>query len=153
MIPRMDQVAFGAAGSLGAGVVPHLTLPYALGTAAGAAALLVFMAQDMDRGAERRVREIAGMKELLARAPEVGDLPDSLRGRLCAAAASLPPASVSLSALDDHRAPLLALLIELHAAVEDSPGSAARALERSILEHLLATAEARALAIPPVPQG
>lgn len=149
MTPRMEQVAFGMAGALAERVLPHLmNTSYPLGTAGATAALLVFMAQDMDRGAQRRMDEITGMKRLFAEAASLKLAPE-LAEHVAAAAARPPPASLSLGALDGERAVLLGPLVALHAAVEELPGDDARAMERAILVHLRKTADARALVIPP----
>ncbi len=149
MTPRMEQVAFGMAGALAERVLPHLMhTSYPLGTAGATAALLVFMAQDMDRGAQRRMDEITGMKRLYEAAAGLPLAPE-LAASLLAAAARPLPTSLSLGMLDGERAVLLAPLVALHAAVEELPGDDARAVERAILAHLRTTADARALVIPP----
>jgi hypothetical protein len=151
MIPRADMVAGGTVMALAGQVIPALPAgSYGQGTAAAAAGLLVFLAQDLDRGAQRRMEEIARMQALFAQAL-VGEvrLDLELRAALQAASVRPPPSDLSLSALDLERAALLPLLIRLHEAAEDSPRPPARALEQEILRHLKATADARALVIPP----
>jgi hypothetical protein len=155
MIPRADMVAFGTAAALGERVVPHLmTTGYPLGTAAASAGLMVFLAQDLDRGAQRRMQEIRGLHALFAQALAApGWLGPELESATRLAAGRPVPTDLSLSALDQERAELLATLIHLHTAAETSDAPEARMLERAILAHLHQTAAARALVIPPQPSA
>lgn len=152
MNPRIDQVAGGAALALGSEVVPALAAtPYPMGTAAAAAGLLAFMVQDLDRGAQRRIDEIAGLRQVFTAAQRLRDrLPAALAERLDAALGRPAPVAATLTALDAERMALLPVLVDLHAAVdglEDADADAAR-LRQTILVHLKTTADARALAIP-----
>jgi hypothetical protein len=153
MTPRADMVAFGTAAALGERVVPHLmTTGYPLGTAAASAGLLVFLAQDLDRGAQRRMQEITGMHALFRQALLAPDwLGAELEAAITMAAGRPVPADLTLSALDGERGALLATLIDLHTAAEHSNAPEARSMERAILAHLHHTAQARALVIPPQP--
>jgi hypothetical protein len=148
MIPTASTVQAGTLMALATGVLPHLTLPYAQGTTAAAAALLAFMAQDSDRAAERRVVEINSMQDIFA------DASEHLRARDPALADALYSrsrdlfVSFSLADLDERRRDHLPVLIALHEKVERSDSAWAKAIEARILRHYVATAEGRALVIP-----
>ena len=103
--------------------------------------------EETERAAARRVDENAALRALFARAAEqVADT--ELRRRLGAAAASRDP-SLLLSELERANAELRALLIELHAHVEEQAAQWARALDAEIWRELVASTERRRLSLAP----
>jgi hypothetical protein len=148
MNPTPATVQGGMVMALATGVLPHLSVPYALGTAAAAAALLAFMAQDTDRGAERRVSEINGMQAIFAEFCEVAVGADQgLRDEAYSRSRDIF-ISFELSELDERRREHLPVLIQIHELVESIEQAWARKIELQILAHLRTTAEGRALVIP-----
>jgi hypothetical protein len=111
------------------------------------AMILASIREEIDRAAARRVEENRAMRALFAEAaPNVGDA--ALRERLTAAAASAD-ASLLVPELDTGNRALRALLIELHAHVEQQRGDAARRIEAAIWRELAASTERRKLALGP----
>ncbi len=109
------------------------------------AVMLAEVKQEFERAAARRVEENAALRGLFAEAAlVVADT--ALRARLEEAAAGAE-ASLLVSALEASNAALRALLIELHAHVEelDSPG--ARRIEDAIWRELAASTERRRIGI------
>jgi hypothetical protein len=148
MIPDVATVQNGTLIALATGVLPHLSVPYAIGTAGAAAGLLAFMAQDADRAVERRVNEINGMQDIFAEAAEHFADRDATFARTLDSRSRDIFTRFNLSDLDERRREHLPVLIELHERVEAEAADWARALERKILTHLREVAHARALYIP-----
>jgi hypothetical protein len=146
MKPEVDQILGLSAGQLMAGVVPLLPDSYSQGSTALLSFLMLFCAQEYERGAEIRSVDNSDMRAAFsALAALVGDA--KLKARLEEAAASADP-SLLISALDKSNAQLRALLIELQTYLEEQQGDAARAGERRIWDILKASA-ARRLVTPP----
>ncbi len=146
MKPEADQILNMSAGQLMAGVLPLLPDSYSQGSTALLSFLMLFSAQEYERGAEIRSVDNAEMRAAFgALAPTVGD--SALKKRLKNAAISTE-ASLLISKLNESNAQLRALLIELHAYLEEQDGDAARAGEKRIWDILKASA-ARRLVKPP----
>lgn len=106
--------------------------------------LMLFSAQEYDRAAEIRVTDNTEMRNLFAQASDhVADA--ALLARLQDAAQSGEP-SLRISELNRSNDALKALLIDLHAHIEEMPGAWARNFEETLLVHLLKVAERRQLA-------
>jgi hypothetical protein len=124
---------------------PELPSGYSQGSVGLIAVLLGAVREEFERAAARRVEENAALRGLFARAVRVADDPD-LRARLQEAAASRDP-GLRVSELDQENDRLRALLIDLHACVEEQEGAAARRIEQAIWEELAASTERRKLAL------
>jgi hypothetical protein len=146
MIPEVDQILGISAGQLMAGVIPLLPDSYSQGSTAVVSFLMLFAAQEYERGAEIRAADNADMRGVFAAlAPLVGDA--ELKRKLDEAADALD-VSLRISALNKSNAQLRALLIELQAHLEMQDGRAARDGETCIWDILKASA-ARRLIKPP----
>lgn len=146
MKPEADQILGISAGQLLAGVVPLLPNAYAQGSTAMLSFLILFAAQEYERGAEIRVADNADMRAVFGElSPLVADR--TLQAKLADAASSVEP-SLLISALDTYNAGLRALLIALHAYLETADGTAARDGERRVWQVLKASATRRLLKTP-----
>jgi hypothetical protein len=126
---------------------PELRSDYAQRSALIAALLLQAAAEESERAAARRVEENAELRALFRAAlPAVAEA--GLRARLAAAAAE-SDGDLRLSALEGANCALRALLVELHAHVEEQAGAAAREVEERIWRELRRSTERRALSIAP----
>jgi hypothetical protein len=111
------------------------------------ALLLLCVREEWDRAAARRVEENAALRRLFADAAE--HLDDAgLRARLAEAAAEGDP-GLGLGELQRANETLRALLIELHAHVEETDTPQARRLEAAIWDELRASTERRRFSISP----
>jgi hypothetical protein len=146
MKPEVDQILNLSAGQLMAGTVPFLPNSYLQGSTSLIGIMMMFAAQEYERGAAIRVRESSDMrmlfKELL---PLVSDT--ELKAELDEAA-SAPEPSLLISALDRENARLRRLLIALHTYLEERDNAAARVGEKRIWDVLRASAERRLLNPP-----
>jgi len=103
--------------------------------------MLLEVKQELDRAAARRVEENAALRSLFAEAvPAVDDT--DLRRRLDEAAQG-EDTSLVVSDLEQGNAELRALLIELHAHVEELESAAARTIDEAIWRELIASTERR----------
>lgn len=147
MKPSLGEILLTSAHTLGAHVAPLLAdKPYAMGHTGTIGLLLVFLAQEAERSIDTLVTDNREMRAIFAKAlvaPLAGDLADALRR-----AASGGDGSLLMRVLEAENAALKTVLIALHQAVDDSPESWARDLQRSIWVHLKASAERRALILP-----
>jgi len=101
--------------------------------------------EEVDRAASRRVEENGALRALFRdAAPAVADA--ALRVRLEEAAAGVDESFV-VSDLERANSSLRALLIELHAQVEESDGAEARRIEAAIWRELVASTDRRRLAM------
>jgi len=147
MKPEIPKVLEILAGKLLFDVAPHVSPAYRQSSVGVSAMLLGIVREEWDRAAARRIEENAALRALFRRAaPVVTDT--DLRRRLEAAAAS-SDASFLVSELERANDALRALLIELHAQVEQEPSASARELEAAIWRELVASTERRKLAIAP----
>jgi hypothetical protein len=109
--------------------------------------MLTQLAEEFDRAAARRVEENRELRRIFAEsAPVVAD--DALRGKLAQAARG-EDANLAVSALEENNCELRALLIDLHAHVEELDSEAARSLEAEIWRELVTSTERRKLGIGP----
>jgi hypothetical protein len=146
MKPEVDQILNMSAGQLMAGVIPLLPDSYSQGSTALLSFLMLFSAQEYERGAEIRVADNTDMRAVFrALAPLVSDA--KLKSSLVEAAASAD-SSLLISALDKSNSHLRVLLIELQTHLEDRQGDAARAGEKRIWDVLKASAARRLLKSP-----
>jgi len=107
--------------------------------------MLTQLADEFERAAARRVEENRALRRLFAEAVDaVAD--DDLRDRLAAASRGDDP-DLTVSALEQGNCELRALLIELHAHVEELDSQAARRVEAEIWRELIVSTERRKLGI------
>lgn len=110
--------------------------------------LLLIASEEADRLVDRLVEENAALRDLFARARHVvEDRP--LAERLEEAAAGAD-ASLRVSSLQSENHRLRALLVDLHASVEEDPSTEARALEDAIWVELARSSQRRTLALAPI---
>lgn len=135
MNPTVPRVLSGIAGSLAANVMPEVRSPFGQQTTGLAAQLAMMIAQEWDRAAARLVDENSAIIGLFDRALPL--LPENaLRDRLLAATGIVPGSDLRISALQAENDGLRALLIELHAVVEQLEGAEPRVLETLIWDEL-----------------
>lgn len=147
MKPEVPKVLEVLAGKLLFDVAPFVTPAYRKSSIGVSALLLGMVREEWDRAAERRSGENAALRELFRdAAPAVPDT--DLRRRL-EAAAGMRETSLLISELDRANDALRALLIELHAAVEQETGPEARRIENAIWRELVASTERRRLSLAP----
>jgi hypothetical protein len=128
-------------------VAPLIPVEYAQKNTQLAAMLLMATVEEWDRSVERRVEENRALRALFRDAlPRVAD-PD-LCERLEEAAAD-PGLPLRVSAQGPENDRLRALLIELHAHVEELDSAEARRLEDAIWDELRRSTERRRLTISP----
>ena len=109
--------------------------------------LLTMVREETERAAARRVEENAALRALFGRA--AGQVRDArVSARLAEAAAGGEP-SLLLTELERANAALRALLIELHAHVEEESAPWARALDAEIWRELRVSTERRRLSLAP----
>jgi len=109
------------------------------------AVMLAEVKQEFERAAARRVEENAALRGIFAEAaPVVADA--TLRARLEQAARDRDE-SLLVSDLEASNAALRALLIDLHAHVEETDSAAARKIEDAIWRELVASTERRRIGI------
>lgn len=147
MKPDVPKVLEVVAGKLLFDVAPHVTPSYRQSSIGVTALLLGMVREEWDRAAARRVEENASLRALFREGAGVVTDTD-LRRRLEAAAAS-SDASLLVSELERSNDALRALLIELHACVEQQSGAASRALEDAIWRELSASTERRKVSLAP----
>jgi hypothetical protein len=123
-------------------IVPALTDSFAGEAARLAGLVLTISANAMDGAVELRLHENAAMRALF-RDTASGVADRDLAARLQSAGGS-ESSDLKISALDQVNAKLRALLVELHASVEDQSGDAARETERRIWRLLQTLEVARA---------
>jgi hypothetical protein len=109
------------------------------------ALMLAEVKQEFERAAARRVEENVALRGLFAEAARV--VTDAaLRARLEEAARGRDE-SLRVSDLEASNAALRALLIELHAHVEETDSAGARRIEDAIWRELVASTERRRIGI------
>jgi len=135
MRPDAGRVLNGVAVALMTKVAPEIRTPFGQQLAGLSAVLLRVVATEFDRMADRLSVENGAVAAILSDAAAV--LPDAslaVRAREAADAATAPDLRVStLQAINDR---LRAILVEVHAAIEETPGEEARAMEERIWEEL-----------------
>ncbi|HET6304320.1 MAG TPA: hypothetical protein VFG80_06015 [Myxococcota bacterium] len=148
MKPDVDRTLQLLAQSLLLELGPGLANDYAQKSALLAALLLSSAAEEWDRAAERRAEENRALRELFRAVTERGVEDAALRDRLDAAARATD-ASLRVSELERANAELRALLIELHAHVEEVATPDAREIEARIWDELRRSTERRRLSMQP----
>jgi hypothetical protein len=147
MKPSIEHHLMAIVGTLGEKIIPAIPEEnYAMGDAGIVAMLIVLMAQEVDRAADRLIRDNAGMRALFARAG--GMVSGDLAARLPAAAASRD-ADYRISTLEAGNAALKTVLIDLHTAVELLDNAEAEAIDREIWAMMHGWANERLLVLPP----
>ena len=147
MKPGVDKVLEVLAGSLMIEVAPHVSPSYRQSSVGVSAILLTMIREEWDRAASRRAEENAALRALFrGAAPVVTDT--ELRRRLEAAAACADP-SLRISELDAANDALRALLIELHAHVEELASPEAERIDAAIWRELVTSTERRKFALAP----
>lgn len=135
MKPDAGRVLNGVAVSLMTKVAPEVRTPFGQQLAGLSAVLLRVVATEFDRMADRLSVENAAVAAILADA--AGVVSDaSLAERARAAAEEGTPPDLRVSTLQGINDRLRAILVEVHAAIEDTPGEEARAMEERVWEEL-----------------
>jgi hypothetical protein len=143
MIPDVATVLGGIARTMLIDLGAEVTSPYGSLTLQLSAGLLAMIAQESDRAAARLSEENAAMRELFAAAGAM--VTDAqLRAELDAASRA-QPTSLLVSDLRGENRALRALLIRLHAHVEELDSPAARALEGRLWQELVTSTHRRQL--------
>jgi hypothetical protein len=108
--------------------------------------MITAVQQEFERGAARRVEENEALRVLFRKAAPILKDNANLAGRLAEGAAGNDE-SFLISELDRTNARLRALLLELHAHVEEVDTPEARQIEEAIWAELVASTERRRLTI------
>jgi FKBP-type peptidyl-prolyl cis-trans isomerase (trigger factor) len=147
MKPDVDVTLQLIAASLMTEMAPKIADDYTQRNGMLTAMLLQIAAEEWDRAAARRVEENGAMRRLFAEAAaEVRDR--ELRARLETASGE-EEESLRIADLDRSNAGLRALLIELHAHLEEIDTEAARRIEAEIWRELRVSTERRAVSVAP----
>jgi hypothetical protein len=147
MKPDVEVTLQLIAASLLLEIAPKISDDYTQRNSALTAMLLQIAAEEWDRAAARRVEENRAMRQIFAdAAPEIDD-PD-LRPRLQTASRQ-EDESLRISDLNRDNDALRALLIELHAHVEEIDSASARRIEAEIWRELRTSTERRAVSVAP----
>lgn len=135
MRPDVPRVLNGIAMNLATRIMPEVGTPFAQNDLSHAAGLLIMIAQEFDRAAARLVEENAAILAILARAQSAIEEP-GLQDRISRELSAIPGEDLHVSALLGENDRLRALLIDVHATVEEMAGAEAEALDRLIWEEL-----------------
>ena len=109
--------------------------------------MLTQLADEFERAAARRVEENRALRRIFTDAADaVAD--DGLRAKIANASSGDDP-DLAVSALEQSNCELRALLIELHAYVEELDTEAARRVDAEIWRELVTSTERRKLGIGP----
>jgi hypothetical protein len=147
MKPDVEVTLQLIAASLLTEIAPKISDDYTMRNSALAAMLLQIAAEEWDRAAARRVEENRAMRRLFAEAaPEIDDA--DLRARLEAASGE-EDERLRISDLNRSNDRLRALLIELHAHLEEIDSDTARRIEAAIWQELRVSTERRAVSVAP----
>jgi hypothetical protein len=144
MTPAPDVVLNQAFAKIAMEMGPALPPGYGQGSATLTGVLLLMVAQEFNRAADIRAKENAAMRALFADAVKAKVVDGALADRLSVARGEAD-ADLNIATLDRKNAALKALLVELHAHVEQT---GARAFEMRILEYLKSAAAARQVFLP-----
>jgi hypothetical protein len=148
MKPEVDAVLQSMITKLLAEVAPAIGDGYVRSNVEVMAGILAAAAEEFDRAAAIRAEENMAIRAIFRDA--IGSLPGAtLRARLQAAAAEVD-ASLRVSDLNRANDRLRALLIELHAFVEERDEAWARRIDRAIWDELRAGANRRAISLWPL---
>ncbi|CAN0434213.1 unnamed protein product [Phaeothamnion confervicola] len=147
MKPTLKSILSGAADAVNTELIPFLrSNPTAIGHASMIRLVVYSAATEADREPDTLMTEIAAMRVLFETAAAT-PLPDQMRARL-RAAASGAPANFTLTALSEHSASMKAVLVDLHAEVEEISTPWARAIEAQVWDTLRLGADRRQLVLP-----
>jgi hypothetical protein len=135
-------------GSLMAGSTLTLREDYQQKTGLVLGVLLMIASEESDRLVDRLVEENAALRDLFASARNVVE--DRLLAERLGEAAAGEDASLRVSSLQPENHRLRALLVDLHARVEEDPSEEARALEDSIWAELARSSQRRTLVLAPL---
>jgi FKBP-type peptidyl-prolyl cis-trans isomerase (trigger factor) len=145
--PGVEKVLEVLAGSLMMEIAPHVSQAYRQSSVGVSAILLTMIREEWDRAASRRIEENAALRALFRdAAPAVTDT--DLRRRLETAAAERDP-DARVSTLDSANDALRALLIDLHAHVEELDSAEAKRIDEAIWKELALSTERRRFALAP----
>lgn len=144
MRPDPPIVLFGVAAALQE-LLPQVADPYGQQTLGISASLLAMLAQEWDRAPARLWEENEAIRELLTRGAALPGLAPEVRERLEEGSQAPAHPGARLSELQAENDRLRALLIELHAIVEEMEGEDARHLEEAIWAELVASTRRRHL--------
>ncbi|GIW12930.1 MAG: hypothetical protein KatS3mg062_0369 [Tepidiforma sp.] len=147
MNPTPSRVLQGVAANLLGEVLPAIPTPFGQQLVGIAAMLNMMVAEEFDRAADRLVTENRIVRELLAAGRDL--LGEHVPADVTQAIASPPAASLRIADLQHENDTLRAALIELHAAVERTPGEAARAFEERIWAELIESTRGRHFSVRP----
>ncbi len=147
MKPDIDRFIDVAAMYLITQLAPSLGSKYDQSNVATLGALLTVMREEFDRASARRVDENRTLRRLFADAAPVAQ-DAALRAKLEQAATS-DDTSLLVSDLERSNSALRALLVELHAHVEQLATSEARRIEAAIWTELARSTERRRLMLAP----
>ena len=147
MKPDVGTVLEVVGGKLLVEIAPAVPAGYGRNSVALTGLLLGMVREEWERAAARRVDENTALRAIFARAAQDVTEP-ALRERLASAAAG-SEASLLVSELDKANDALRALLIELHAHVEEQSAPWARALDDTIWRELVTSTERRRFALAP----
>ena len=135
MRPDPAKVLFTVAGALGGQVLPEVQTAFAQQTTTLSALLSMLLAQEFDRAAANLVEENAAVAGILAKA--AGVVPGAaLRERVREVAGRPRGQDLRVSALELENDALRAVLIDVHAAVEQIDSEEARGLNEQIWNEL-----------------
>ena len=144
MKPDVPLVLNGIAATLATHVLPELRTPFGQQNVGIASQLCAMIAQEFDRAAARLVEENRALISLFERAiPVLDDGP--LREQLQQAIATPPGSDLRISALQAENDRLRALLITLHAQVEEIDTPEGSALNERIWDELRESTRRRKL--------
>lgn len=136
-----------AAAQLMMNVAPTLGTSYAQSNLTMMAVMLMSVGEELERAASRRVEENREVRRIFSEAVSI--VRDAeLRSKLEEAAAGRET-SLKISDLEHANSELRALLIQLHAHVEDLDSEQARQIEAMIWDELVASTERRRLSMGP----
>ena len=124
-------------------VIPAISPVYHQGTIGMIASMLAIAAEEWDRAASRRIEENIAIRAIFKSAAN-SVASSELRARLESLAKGVD-ADFRVSTLEKSNCELRAALIELHAAIENTPGARAREIEGEIWRELVKSTERRKL--------
>ena len=126
---------------------PALEAGYEQSSVMTLAILLGVAREEVDRAAARRFEENTALREFFREWQRVVDK-EELRSRIIAASGGSDP-SLRVPDLEKNNAALRALLIEMHAQIEEQDGEEARACEDALWRELALSTERRRLSLGP----
>jgi len=145
--PDASKLLEVIAGKLLFEIAPNIQPSYRQSSVGLTGMLLGMVREEFERACARRVEENGALRALFARAAT--NLADTdLRRRLESAAGGTDP-SLLVSELEKKNDALRALLIELHAHVEEQDAPWARALDAEIWRELVVSTERRRFSLAP----